>query len=237
MKIEILYPELCCLYGDKGNTLFLQKCLPDAEFIYTQLNDQPHFLWEDVDLCCMYSMSEQSQERILERLLQWKEEICRCCTDGNTLFLLLGNAMELFGQYIQREDGTQIEALGVFNTYSNRHAPKRFNSLVQAGFENMTLLGYTSRFSDTYGITRKMAMCQVEIGTGSAPGSQLEGIRQGQVVATYLLGPLLAANPDFAKWLLRQLRIDEPHLPFEEALYESYENRRKEFQRLDLALD
>ena len=237
MKIEILYPELCCLYGDKGNTLFLQKCLPDAEFIYTQLNDQPHFLREDVDLCCMYSMSEQSQERILERLLQWREEICRCCTDGNTLFLLLGNAMELFGQYIQREDGTQIEALGVFNTYSKRHAPKRFNTLVQAIFENMTLLGYTSRFSDTYGITREMAMCQVEIGTGSAPDSQLEGIRQGQVVATYLLGPLLAANPDFAKWLLRQLHIDEPHLPFEEALYESYENRRKEFQRPDLALD
>lgn len=237
MKIEILYPDLCCLYGDKGNTLFLQKCLPDAEFFYTQLNEQPRFLREDVDLCCMYSMSEQSQERILERLLQWSDQICRCCTDGNTLFLLLGNAMELFGQYIQREDGTRVEALGVFNTYSLRHTPRRFNSLIQADFENMTLLGYTSRFSDTYGITREMAMCQVQIGTGSAPDSQLEGIRQGQVIATYLLGPLLAANPDFTKWLLRQLHIDEPRLPFEEALYQSYESRRKEFQRPDLALD
>lgn len=237
MKIEILYPELCCLYGDKGNTLFLQKCLPDAEFFYTQLNDEPRFLREDVDLCCMYSMSEKSQERILERLLQWTDQIRHACSDGNTLFLLLGNAMELFGQYIQREDGTRIEALGVFNTYSQRHAPKRFNSLIQADFENMTLLGYTSRFSHTYGITREMAMCQVQIGTGSAPDSPLEGIRQGQVIATYLLGPLLTANPDFTKWLLRQLRIDEPSLPFEEDLYESYERRRKEFQRPDLALD
>ena len=37
MKIEILYPEICTLYGDKGNTMYLQKCLPDAEFVTTGL--------------------------------------------------------------------------------------------------------------------------------------------------------------------------------------------------------
>lgn len=237
MKIEILYPELCCLYGDKGNTMFLQQCLPDAEFIDTQLNEKPRFLQEEIDLCCMYSMSEKSQELILDRLLQWKDEITARCSEGKTLFLLLGNAMELFGQYIQREDDTRVDALGVFDTYTLRHAPKRFNTLIQANFENMTLLGYTSRFSDTYGITREMAMCQVQIGTGSAPDSQLEGIRQGRVIATYLLGPLLVANPDFTKWLLQQLGEDTTCLPFEDALYQSYECRRKEFQRPDLALD
>ena len=41
MKIEILYSELCCLYGDKGNTLFLKQCLPEAEFIETTLNAKP----------------------------------------------------------------------------------------------------------------------------------------------------------------------------------------------------
>ena len=70
MRIEIMYPELCCLYGDKGNTMFLRQCLPEAEFIFTQLNERPHFLDEEIDLCCMYSMSEQSQELILSRLLR-----------------------------------------------------------------------------------------------------------------------------------------------------------------------
>lgn len=237
MKIEILYSELCCLYGDKGNTLFLKQCLPESEFIDTQLNEKPHFLREEIDLCCMYSMSEKSQELILDRLMQWKDEIAARCSAGKTLFLLLGNAMELFGRYIQREDGSRIDGLGVFDTYTLRHAPKRFNSLIQADFENMTLLGYTSRFSDTYGISQEMAMCQVKTGTGSAPDSHLEGIRQGRIIATYLLGPLLVANPDFTKWLLQQLDADAPSLPFEEALYQSYERRRKEFQRPDLALD
>ena len=94
MKIEILYSELCCLYGDKGNTLFLKQCLPEAEFIETTLNAKPAFLDGDVDLCCMYSMSEQSQERILSRLMPYKEEIATRCAQGKTLFLLLGNALE-----------------------------------------------------------------------------------------------------------------------------------------------
>lgn len=237
MKIEILYPELCCLYGDKGNTKFLQQCLPEAEFVETSLNSKPAFLTEDVDLCCMYSMSEKSQELILSRLMQWKDEIVAACNGGKTLFLLLGNAMELFGQYIQREDGSKVDGLSVYNTYTVRHAPNRFNTLIQAKFENMTLLGYTSRFADTYGITDDMALCHVEIGSGSNPKEKLEGIRSGRVIATYLLGPLLVANPDFAKWLLNELGIEHAALPFEDSLYMAYETKRKEFQRTDLELD
>ncbi len=75
MKIEILYPELCTLYGDKGNMQYLKLCLPDAEFVETTLNAKPLFLTEDIDLVYMCSMSEKSQEVILSRLLPLKEEI------------------------------------------------------------------------------------------------------------------------------------------------------------------
>jgi len=57
------------------------------------------------------------------------------------------------------------------------------------------------------------------------------------LIATYLLGPLLVANPDFSKWLLKELGVEEPSLPFEEALYLAYETKKKEFQRTDLELD
>lgn len=237
MKIEILYPELCCLYGDKGNTLFLQKCLPDAQFIYTQLNDKPAFTQEDIDLCCMYSMSEQSQELILSRWAQWQDEICDKINNSNTFFLFLGNSLELLGKQIQREDKTVVPCLGLFDTRTERHAPSRFNTLIQADFEDMTLLGYTSRFSETYGITEENAMCTVQIGTGSCPDSMLEGIRTSNLLGSYLLGPVLVANPDFSKWLLRRLGIVDPILPYEEALYQAYETKRKEFRRPDLALD
>ena len=101
----------------------------------------------------------------------------------------------------------------------------------------MTLLGYTSRFSDTFGITEDMAMMNVTIGSGSDPNTKLEGIYTGNIIATYLLGPLLVANPDFSKWLMKKLGCENTSLPFEEALYKSYDIRRKEFQRSDLELD
>ena len=237
MKIEILYPELCCLYGDKGNTKFLQQCLPEAEFMYTQLNETPHFLSEDIDLCCMYSMSEQSQEWILSRLMPHADAIKAAMEGGKTLFLLTGNALELLGKYIQREDGSKVEALGMFDTYTVRQAPNRFNTLIQAEFADMTLLGYTSRFSHTYGVSEKLAMAKVTIGSGCEKGGKLEGIRFGRIIATYLLGPLLVANPDFAKWLLGQLGVSEPRLPFEADLYKAYEVKTQVFTRPDLELD
>ena len=143
----------------------------------------------------------------------------------------------LLGRYIQREDGSKVDALGIYDTYTVRHAPNRFNTLIHATFEDMTLLGYTSRFADTFGITEEQALCHVSIGSGSDPKTKLEGIRSGRVIATYLLGPLLVANPDFTKWLLKQLGVEKPVLPFEEALYLAYETKRKEFQRTDLELD
>jgi CobQ-like glutamine amidotransferase family enzyme len=237
MRIEILYPELCCLYGDKGNTLFLKKCLPEAEFIETQLNEKPAFLQGDVDLCCMYSMSEQSQERILDRLMQWKQEIKDCLAAEKTMFLLLGNALELFGQYILREDGSRVEGLQVYDTYTKRHAPNRFNTLIQAPFEGMTLLGYTSRFAHTFGITEDIALAKTDIGCGSCEGSTWEGICDGNVIATYLLGPVLVLNPDFARRVLERLGVPCSALPFEDDLRKAYLRQLEEFRRSDLDLN
>ena len=30
MTIEVLYPELCSLYGDSGNVRYLHACLPES---------------------------------------------------------------------------------------------------------------------------------------------------------------------------------------------------------------
>ena len=237
MRIEILYSDLCCLYGDKGNTMFLRQCLPGAEFIETRLNDTPAFLSGNVDLVYLCSMSEKSQELILSRLMPHKDTIAAMAKEGDTLFFAVGNSLELLGQYIQREDGSKVEALGMFDTYTVRQAPNRFNTLIQAEFADMTLLGYTSRFSHTYGVTEKLAMAKVTIGSGCEKGGKLEGIRFGRIIATYLLGPLLVANPDFAKWLLGQLGVSEPRLPFEADLYKAYEVKKQVFTRPDLELD
>lgn len=236
MRIEILYSDLCCLYGDKGNTMFLQKCLPEAEFIETQLNDRPVFLDGDVDVVYLCSMSEKSQELVLSRLMPYRETIANLAKEGKTLLFVVGNAMELLGKYIQREDGSKVEALGLFDTHAVRQTPNRFNSLMRISFEGMTLLGYTSRFSHTYGLTEDIAFGHVEAGSGENPKSKLEGIRSGNVLATYLSGPVLVANPDFAHWFLKEIGAPADKLPCEEALRQAYDQRLKDFTRDDLEM-
>jgi CobQ-like glutamine amidotransferase family enzyme len=107
---------------------------------------------------------------------------------------------------------------------------------MRIGFEGMTLLGYTSRFSHTYGLTEDIVFGHVEAGSGENPKSKLEGIRSGRVLATYLSGPVLVANPDFAHWFLKELGAPAEKLPCEEALRQAYDQRLKDFSRPDLEM-
>lgn len=236
MKIEILYPEICTLFGDKGNMKYLAQCLPEAEFVSTELNDKPLFLQDEIDLVYMCSMSENSQELILSRLRQYKDEIAPMLKDGKTLFLFVGNSLELLGSYIKREDGSQVEGLGLFDFYSVRQAPNRFNNLMKARFKEMTLIGYSSRFSHTYGIPQDIAFCKTEIGKGMNPDTDYEGIYTGKLIATYLLGPLLIQNPDFVHFLLNELGCPLDKIPYEDAMREAYEYKLKEFAKPELEL-
>ena len=48
MKIEILFPEICNLYGELFNMELIRKSCSDAEFIETNLNDEPLFASEEL---------------------------------------------------------------------------------------------------------------------------------------------------------------------------------------------
>ena len=38
MVVEILYPELTNIFGDYANITYLEKCMPEAKFIYTTIS-------------------------------------------------------------------------------------------------------------------------------------------------------------------------------------------------------
>ena len=67
MKIEILFPELCNLFGDMATVEYLKKTLPEAEFIETHLNGELMFLKEKMNLVYMGPMTENTQELVIEK--------------------------------------------------------------------------------------------------------------------------------------------------------------------------
>ena len=107
MKIEILFPEFCNLFGDTYNMIYLEKTLPQAEFIRTPIGGTVRFTEEKIDLVYMGPMTERMQARVIERLRPLKEKI-RAAIESGTVFLFTGNALEVFGDYIETEDGGRI---------------------------------------------------------------------------------------------------------------------------------
>ncbi len=229
MKIEVLYPEICCLFGDKANMRYFEMCLPDAEFIRTPVSEMPHFLTEDVDMVYFGSCSESNQERIISRLRGHEERIKELIEKG-VVFLMTGNTFEIMGNYIKKPDGEKIEALGIFDFYAERTIPKRYNSLFLGKFGEMEIVGYTSRFSHCYDIKESDNFLTVTKGYGSTVDAKTEGIRRNNLFGTYLLGPFLIQNPMFTAYLMKKLGVSEPELAFKDDIVKAYEVRLREFK-------
>ena len=233
MKIEILYPEFCNLNGDMGNIKYLKRCLPEAEVIETAIDQEPSFLsQEDIALVYMGTLSERSQEIVIKKLMPYKEAVKQKIEAGQ-LFLFTGNSVEVLGNYIENEDGSKIEALGIFNVYAKRDMLHRHNSFFLGTYEDIEILGFKSQFTMLYGDNSNNYLAEVQMGIGINPESKLEGIHQNNFIATYVIGPLLILNPYFTLKLLKIMGVDEPKLAFEEEVLKAYEVRLKKFKTLE----
>lgn len=231
MKIEVLFPELCNLFGDISNMKYLQKCLPDAEFINTSIEDIPYFVQNDVNLIYLGPMTEKMQEKVIQKLLLYKERIQELI-NKDVVFLFTGNAMQVLETYIENEDGSKIQGLGIINLYSKRNMLNRYNCLFTGEFEDIEIVGFKSTFTMEYGDNKDNYFVKATKGIGINKESNLEGIRMRNFFGTSLLGPILILNPNFTKKILKLIGEDEPKLAFEEECMKSYEIRLEEFKSL-----
>jgi len=230
MRVEILFPEMGIYYGDYGNILYLKKCLPAAEFIYTDNLSVPLFVNEKVDLVYMGSLSEHKQEIAIERLKQYKD-ILRKRIDENTIFLFTGNSMEILGRYIETQD-KKIECLGLYDFFSKRDMNKRLNYLFKGTFEDICIVGNKSQYSQCYG-NIEQPFIRVEKGMGNHLEDLYEGIHDHNLFATFLLGPFLVLNPLFTEKLIR-LIDSKQELACKKQVMEAYEKRLSEMNRPEM---
>lgn len=231
LKIEILFPEFCNLYGDISNMKYLKKCLPNANFIETAFDEEPTFIKEKVNFIYLGPMTESMQEKVITKLRPYKERI-KELIEENIIFLVTGNAIEIFGEYIENEDGSRIEALGIFNIYAKRDMLHRHNSTFIGKWEDIEIVGFKSQFTFGYGDNKENYFAEVEKGIGINKESNLEGIQKNNFIATYLIGPILILNPYFTKKLIQKIGIEEPKIAFEEDTINAYKQRLEEFKRL-----
>ena len=214
-KIEMLFPEICNLFGNMYNIKYLQETSDEIEVIYTDLTTKPKFLDEEIDMVYMSPMTEKSQELVINALKPYKEEIKKKIEDRQ-IFLVIGNALEIFGDYIENEDGSKLDALGLTGLYAKRDLMHRYNSLFLGEFENMKIEGFKSQFSMSYGNNSENYLFDTIRGDGINKETKYEGIRINNFMGTYVLGPLLVVNPEFTKYILKLMKLDIDNVAFEE---------------------
>ena len=233
MTGEILFPEFSGIYGDCGNMMLLKQCCKNITFKETSLMEEPLFVKENVDFIYMGSMSEVKQELAVRKLIPYKDRLAELIDKG-TVFLITGNALELFGQYILDNDH-KIPMLGIFDFHSERDFDNRINYIVVAKYGDMDIIGVKSQFSQIYGLEKDHFLTMVK-GLGDNLKSQYEGVHYNNFYGTFSLGPFLVNNPDFTKHLLRLLH-QKDELVYEEDLYAASKERFKKYSHPDAPID
>lgn len=228
MVVEILFQEVCGLYGDSQNPVYLQASLPNATFIYTKITDTPYFVENTPDLIYIGCMSESTQRRVINILMPFKERILELI-DAGIPILATGNACEIFAQRIDYiTEDIHVDGLGVFDFSVKTDYFNRYNGMVLGEFENIKLVGFRSQFSFIYGDNSSHYFLKCIRGHGIHPGSSLEGMRKHNLFCTQLIGPILPLNPLFCEYLMRLCGVKSA-AAFRETAMQAYEQRLKEF--------
>ena len=107
MKIEVLYPEICNLFGELMNPEYLARSC-GAELVYTSLKEKPKFITEDIALVYMGYTTERGEEAVRDAFRPYLEELKKR-TDAGGVTLFTGNIIEVFGEYVEDDGGSKIQ--------------------------------------------------------------------------------------------------------------------------------
>ena len=228
MVIEILFPEVCGLYGDSQNETYLRATLPNATFITTAITETPYFVDNDPDMILIGSMSEVTQRRVIEKLMPLKARL-EALIEKGTPILATGNGGEVFLKHINYvTEKLEANGLGIIDLNVKTDLFDRYNGKVLGTFEDLTIVGFRSQFSFWFGDNTNNYFVKCTRGDGINRESKLEGVRKNNLICTQLLGPILPLNPLFCEYLLR-LAGAEAQAAYKEAAMDAYQQRIKEF--------
>lgn len=204
MKITIghLYPELLNLYGDRGNIQCLVKRCQwrgiDVEVKAYEQEDEIDF--SALDIVLLGGGSDREQMIVCEKLREIREDF-RTYVESDGVVIAICGGYQLLGNYYKTELG-MIEGLGLVDMQTEQGEERLIGNIVmQSELFEMPIVGFENHGGRTC-ICGNRPLGKVLHGYGNDGKSGYEGMIYRNVVGTYLHGPLLPKNPQFADWLL-----------------------------------
>ncbi len=209
LRVCALYPDLMNIYADRGNLLVLERRCAwrgigfqlTASGLGEGLDGDAH------DLFYLGGGQDRDQLLCAEDLVLGKRAGLHAAADRGAVVLGVCGGYQLLG-HSYALDERPIEGVGLLDIRTVRAPGPRLIGNVAISVEldpgrpARALAGFENHGGRTHLESDAQALGRVLKGHGNDGRSGLEGARRGNVLGTYLHGPLLPKNVWFADWLI-----------------------------------
>jgi len=207
LRLLALYPEQMNIYADRGNILFLQRRCEwrGIGFAYSAAGLGEGFDPGGHDFLYLGGGQDRDQVAVAADMVESKrEEIASAVEDGAAMLAVCGGYQLLGHSYQLGEE--RLPGLGIADLETVREpGPRLIGNVaieVDLGAGERTLAGFENHGGRTYLGAEAQPLGRVLKGCGNNGKDGFEGVRQGNLVGTYLHGPLLPKNAWLADHLI-----------------------------------
>jgi len=213
LRVCALYPDLMNIYADRGNLIVLERRCAwrgiafglRASGLGDPLDGDAH------DLYYLGGGQDRDQRLCAEDLIETKSAGLHAAGARGAVVLGVCGGYQLLG-HSYTLDGEEISGVGLLDVRTVReHGPRLIGNVAieltgedtgAPGAHDRVLAGFENHGGRTYLGAGQQPLGRVLKGYGNDGRSGFEGARSGNVIGTYLHGPLLPKNVWFADWLI-----------------------------------
>lgn len=204
LTIVHLFPELLNLYGDGGNVIALTRRLQwrglPVEVREIGMGDAMDF--SQADIVFIGGGADREQMIVKDAMVARKSELSAYVADGGVLLAVCGGYQFLGHSYAM--DDVVVEGLGVIDMETVRGEGRLIgNAVIQSDICDAPIVGFENHGGrTTLGPDAKPLGRVLGKTFGNNGEDGFEGVHQGNLIGTYLHGPLLPKNPQVADYLI-----------------------------------
>jgi CobQ-like glutamine amidotransferase family enzyme len=220
LRVCALYPDLMNIYADRGNLLVLERRCRwrgiGFELKSSSLGDSLDP--DGADLYYMGGGQDRDQQLCALDLAEVKRDALHAAAARGAVILGVCGGYQLLGHSYQLGEET-LPGIGLVDLVTVRSDEPRLIGNVAIEVElnpnvRRVLAGFENHGGRTNLGPDATALGRVLKGHGNNGVDGYEGVRRGNVIGTYLHGPLLPKNAWFADWLIEtalslEQRLDE----------------------------
>ena len=207
VRIGLVLPDVMGTYGDGGNAVVLRQRLLlrgiPAEIVEITLAEP---VPDSLDLYTLGGAEDYAQ-RLATRHLLRHPGLQRAAARGAPVLAICA-AIQVLGHWYETSAGEKVDGVGLLDVTTSPQPERTIGEVVSTPLiEGLSesLTGFENHRGGTVLGPDACPLAAVVKGAGSRLGDGIDGAVQGSVYATYLHGPCLARNPEFADLLLAQV--------------------------------